>query len=131
MSKKTWIIVLVAAGVGLAVVIGVLGNSDNVAEAQYCSSLESLQSDITALTSLDPSTASQGQFQSDVSAIQSDWDDVKSDAQNLSSANQSDLDSAWNSFENAVKGIPDNASVSDAEQAVPQSAQGLQTAAQS
>ena len=131
MNRKTWLIVLIAVGAGLAILIGLLGQSEQVAEKQYCDDLTAMQSDLTALTSLDPSTATQDEFQSDVSAVQDDWDSLKSSAQDLQDANQSQLDSAWDSFESAVKGIPDNASVSDAEQSVSSAAQGLESALQS
>jgi len=58
MSRKGWIILLVAGGVGLAIVIGLVANSQSVAERQYCDSLNTLEGSLTALTSLDPSTAS-------------------------------------------------------------------------
>ena len=127
MSRKAWIITLVAVGVGIAVVIGLLANSQSVAEKQYCSSVATLESSISALTSLDPSTVSQDQVQSDIDDIQSAWGDVKDDASNLSDLNQEDLDSAWNSFESAVKNLNDGGSTEDVQNA----AKSLGTAAQS
>ena len=131
MSPKGWIFTLAGAGVVLAVVIGLLGQSQAVAEDQYCHSLDKLSSSVQSLTSLDPSSATQDDFQSDVSAVQSAWGDVKSDAQSLSSVNMSSLDSAWSDFESAVKSVPDSASVSDAEQTISDSAKGLESTVQS
>src|SRR5262249_51354518 len=103
MSRKAWIIVLALAGVGVAFLVGFASRSQGVAEKQYCDSLGSLQSSVNSLVSLDPASATQDQFQSAVSSVQSDWNGVKSAAQNLHNANTSSLDSAWNSFEQAVK----------------------------
>lgn len=127
MSKKGWIITLVALGVGLAVVIGLLANSQSYAERQYCDSLSSLEGSLSALTSLDPSTASQDQVQSDIDAIQSDWSDVKSDASNLSDANQQELDSAWNSFQSSVSDLTGG---SGSTEDVQSAAKGLESAVQ-
>jgi hypothetical protein len=121
----------VGAGVIVAVVIGLLGQSQTVAEKQYCNSLDGLSTSVQSLTSLDPSSATQDEFQSDVSDVQSAWNDVKGDAQSLSNVNMSSLDSAWGDFTSAVKGIPSSASVSDAEQSISDSAKGLQSTIQS
>ena len=130
MSKTGWI-VLVVVGVGIAVVLGLLATSQSAAEQHYCNDLDNLESSITNLTSLNPSTATQSDFQSDVSAVQGAWGDVKSSAQHLGSVDMNSLDSAWNDFSQAVQGIPSDASVSDAEQAISQSAKGLESAVQS
>ena len=122
-----WII-LVGVGVVIAIGIGLVANSQSVAEVRFCNNLSSLGSSITNLTSLNPQSATQDDFQSDVSAVQSAWGDVKSSAQHLSSVNMSSLDSAWDSFSKAVQNVPDSASVSDAEQSISQSADGLQSA---
>jgi hypothetical protein len=66
-----------------------------------------------------------------VSAVQSAWGNVKSSAQHLSGVNMSSLDSAWDNFSKAIQSVPDSASVSDAEQSISQSADGLQSAVKS
>jgi hypothetical protein len=138
MSRTWWIILLVAAGVGLAVLIGVLGNrgdddSETKSEAvsTLCGSLKTLESSIQTLLNIDTSTATKSEFDSDVTAVQTAWDQVKTDAQDVQDADTGDLDSAWDSFESAVKGIPSDSSVSDAESAVSQSASELETTAKS
>jgi hypothetical protein len=123
--------ILVGIGVVIAVVIGLLANSQSVAQDRFCNELSALGSSITNLTSLNPSSASQGDFQSDVSAVDSAWGNVKSSAQHLNSVNMSSLDSAWDSFSKAVQGIPDSASVSDAEQSISESVDGLESAVKS
>lgn len=135
MSRKTWIIVLVAAGVGLAVLIGVLGarGSDSQANAQddFCSSVSSLKGSINDLTSLSPSSASKSDYQSAVSSIEDDWDSVKSSASDATNATMSELDDSWNTFKSAVDDVPSDASVSDALNDVSSSAKTFASSAQS
>jgi hypothetical protein len=133
-TRTRWIIVLVGAGVALAILIGVLGTrnepSKTEATSSLCASLNSLESSVKSLTSLDTSTATKSEYQSDVSAVESDWDHVNSDAQAVQNAPTGDLDSAWDSFESAVKDVPNDASVSDALNEISQSAQELASTAQ-
>jgi hypothetical protein len=135
MTRTRWILVLVGAGVALAILIGVLGTRNQPSKAEaastLCASVKTLQSSVKSLTSLDPSTASKSQYQSDVSAVQSDWNQVKTDFQDVQNASSGELDSAWDSFSSAVKNVPNDASVSDALNDISQSAQGLVSAAQS
>ena len=130
MSRRAWIIVLLAVGIGAAVLIGIYAvtkdeNSQANAQAAFCSSLSTLDSSITSLTSLDPSSASKDDYQSAISTIESNWDQVKSDASNLASIDMSTLDSSWDSFKSAVDAVPDDASVSDALSDVSGAAQSL------
>jgi hypothetical protein len=129
MHRRTWIIILLVVGVGLAILIGALSaaGKQTQAEAQQdlCSSLGSLQSSAANLTGLDPKTASKSQYQSDVSAVQDDWNQVKSDAQDLHNINMSSLQGAWNAFEQAVQNVPSDASVQSALQDVSQAGQQL------
>jgi len=136
MSKTWWIIlILVAAGVGLAVLIGVLSTrnepSKTEAASSLCSSLQGLESSLKTVTSIDASTTTQSELQSDVNAVKTAWDQVQSDAQAVQNASTGSLDSAWNSFESAVKDIPNASSVSDAVTSVQQAGQQLDAAAQS
>jgi hypothetical protein len=132
MTRKTWIIVLLAAGVGLALLIGLLGERGGESQAQaqaqaqasFCSSLGGLESSLESLTSLDPSSASKDDYRAAVSDIDSAWDEVKTDAGDLKDVNTSTLDSAWDSFK-TVDDVPDDASVSDALGDVSQAAQSL------
>jgi hypothetical protein len=128
MGKKGIIILLIALGLGAAVVIGWLGESETRADKQLCSSLESLQSSVTALKSIDASTASKSTFQSDVSAVQSAWSNVASDAKDVADIDMDSLDSAWSSFESAVKAVPDSDSVADAQSAISEATTNLETA---
>jgi hypothetical protein len=129
MTRTTWIIVLVAAGVGLAVVIGLLGGRGGASQADaqqsFCSSLSGLESSIEGLTSLSPTTASKDDYQSAVSNVESAWDQVKTDSSDLTGVTTSELDTAWDSFQSAVDDVPDDASVSDALSHVSQAAESL------
>lgn len=129
MNRRTWIIVLVGAGVVAAVVLGLLGNrggeSQADAEQNFCSSVSALESSVTSLENLNPASASKDDYESAVDDIQSDWDQVKTDASDLASVDMSQLDSAWDDFKSAVDDVPDDASVSDALGDVSQAAQTL------
>ena len=78
-----------------------------------------------ALLASTPTSASKSDYQSAVSTIQSDWDQVKTDASDLAAIGMSSLDSAWDNFKSAVDDVPDDASVSDALNDVKSSAQSL------
>ena len=133
MTRMRWIIVLVAAGVGLAILIGVLGTRNEPTKAEaatsLCSSLTSLQSSLKTLTTL-PGSSSKSDYQSDVNAVQNDWNQVKSDLQEVKNAQGGDIENAWNGFTAALKNVPDSASVQDAVNDITASAQQLVTAAQ-
>jgi hypothetical protein len=134
MTRMRWIIVLVAAGVGLAVLIGVLGTrnepstSKTEATSALCSSLKTLDSSIRTLTSIDTSTATKADYQADVTAVENAWNQVTADAQAVQDAPTGQLDSAWSSFESSVKNVPDSSSVSDAVSSISSSAQALSAA---
>jgi len=129
MSRRTWLIVLIAGGVGLAVLIGILGNrgGESQAKAQdnFCSSLSGLESSINSLENLSPTSASKDDYQSAVSDVDSAWDQVKSDAGDLKDIDTSTLDGAWDDFKSAVDDVPDDASVSDALNDISQAAGAL------
>ncbi len=127
MSRKGWIIILVAGGLVLAIVIGLVGNSQSRAETQYCNSLSGLEGAIAEVTSFNPSTGSSGELQADISDVQGAWGDVKSDASQLSDVNQESLDNAWDQFESAVKDLNNGGSTADVQNA----AKGLDSAVQS
>ena len=132
MSRMWWIIILVAAGIGAAVVIGVLGTRNEPSKTEtlntFCDSLTTLGGSITTLTSL-PNSATKTDYENAVSAVQDDWNQVTSDAQAVQDAPTGDLDSAWDSFTAAIKDVPNDASVEEAVNDVSQSAEQLASAA--
>ena len=140
MTKKTWLVVLIAVGVGLAVLIGVLGTRNepssstsgpNRAQAAstLCSSVKNLGSSIQSLVGLGTS-GTEGEYQSDVSAVQNAWSQVQSDYQTLKNATPGGLSNAWSAFASAVKNVPSSDSASAAVNSIKQSADALQSAAQ-
>jgi hypothetical protein len=137
MDRKRWIMLIAGIGVvAAAVVIGlVVSGNDSPSKAEaastLCGSLKTLEGSVKNLTGLDKSTATKSDYESAVSAVQNDWKQVKSDAQDVQDASTGDLDSAWNDFTSAVKNVPNDASASDALNDVTQSAQALDSAAQS
>ena len=139
MTRKTWIIALVAGGVGLAILIGVLGTrnepSNSTTKAQavtaLCSSLSTLESSVKTLTGIDTSTATKDEVTTDASAVKSAWTQVQSAAQGVQNAGGGALESAWNSFTSAVKNIPNAGSVSAAVTSVTQAGDQLVSAAKS
>jgi hypothetical protein len=134
MSRAMWFVVLAAVGVVAIVVIGVVSNDDGESQADarqsFCSSLTALKGSVDDLAGLSPASASKSDYQSAVDEIQGDWDQVTSDASDLKDVTMSQLDDAWDSFESAVEDVPDDASVSDALDAVKSSAQSLASTVQ-
>ena len=134
MSRTWWLIGLAAAGVVAIVLIGVLSSRDEESKTEalssLCSSLETLQGSVGNLTGL-PSSATKTDYQNAVTAVQDDWDQVKSDAQAVRDAPTGELDSAWDDFTSAVKDVPNDASVQDAVNDIMQSADQLVSTAKS
>ena len=135
MSRRNWIFLLVGVGVVAAILIGVLGARGGRLLVGRCpeplQQPRQLESSTKALTSLSPQTASRSDYQSAVDQIQSDWGQVTSDASDVARATMSTLDSAWNTFTQAVQAVPSDASVSSAVQNVTTQAQALVAATQS
>ena len=128
--NRRGITILVVVGAAAAILIGIWaasrdGESQADAQQAFCSSLSTLDSSVEALTNLEPTSASQSDYESAVSTIESDWDQVKTDASDLASIDMSTLDDAWDSFTTAVDDVPDDASVSDALSDVKSSADSL------
>src|SRR4051812_1509685 len=114
MSRTALIVTLAALGLVLAVVVGVAADSQSDAEKNFCKSMDSLQSAANNLTTLNGSSLSQGEIQSDVSTLQNAWGDVKSDAGKVHKANIDNLQSAWSDFTSSIKNVTDAASLSAA-----------------
>ena len=128
MRRRGWIILL-AVGVALAVVIGILatggGESRTEAEQNLCGALAGFESTASELKSLDPATASQDEFQTLVSDLENGWTRVESDAREVVSVDMSTLEKSWDEFEQAVESVPSGAKASDAIDDVSQAAQSL------
>ena len=118
MDRRMWLIGLAALGTAAIVLIALLNrgndNSQAAARSAFCSRVSTLESSVSDLTALDPSSASKDDYQSAVSNIESDWDAVKSAASDLGAATTSELHDGWDTFKSAVDDVPADASVSDA-----------------
>jgi hypothetical protein len=135
MSRFWWFVILGAVGIGFIILVGVLSSRDDETKSEaasaLCGSLTTLETSIQTLLNIDASTATKSEFQSDVDAVQTAWDQVKTDASDVQDASTGDLDSAWDDFESAVKDVPDDASVQDAVTDVTQAADELESTAKS
>jgi LPS O-antigen subunit length determinant protein (WzzB/FepE family) len=133
MDRRMWLIGLAALGTAAIVLIALLNSGDDnsqaAAKSAFCSSVSTLESSVSDLTALDPSSASKDDYQSAVSNIESDWDAVKSAASDLGEATTSELQDGWDTFKSAVDDVPDDASVSDALNDVKAAAQTLASTA--
>ncbi len=145
MSKMTWIIVLVVAGIALAVVVGVLGTRNEPssssststdatkveATSALCASVKNLATTIQGLANIDPSTITSTEIESDITSVENAWSKVQSDAATVQDAPTGDLTTAWNALVAAVTAVPSASSVSAAVASVKTAAQGVVTAANS
>ena len=127
MSTRAVIIGLVAAGVVVAIVLGLFGQTASQAETKLCSSLEYLQSDVAGLKNTDPATASKQSVQTTVDTIQADFAQVRADAREVLDLNTQELQDAWSEYGKAIREIPDTTAPTDALNAVKQHTQTLAT----
>jgi hypothetical protein len=137
MTRRSWVIVLIAAGVGLAILIGVLGtrNEPSASRADsvnaLCNSLAGLGSSVDTLVT----STSTSQFQTNAEAVKASWTQVQSDFKAVQSAPPGQLESAWNAFTSSVKNAGSagsaSAAVSDIEQSVKTLASAAESAASS
>jgi hypothetical protein len=135
MSRTGWIAIVVVAVIAIAGAVVVINKNDEPSKAEaastLCVSLKKLGSSVTALTQVKPGGTTKDQLQSNISTIKSDWNQVKSDVQDVKNAPTGDLDSAWSSFVATVKSVPSASSVQAAIDSVKQSGQQLVSAAKS
>jgi hypothetical protein len=131
--SRTWIYVLVAAGVVAAIAIGLIGNQgrDARAESSFCSDLSAYRSSIASLIALNPTSASKSDYEDAVNEIESDWDAVQSSAADVASATRSELEDAWNTFQSSVQDVPSDASAGEALSDIRSAADTLRASARS
>lgn len=120
-----WVLGLLVVGVVLAVVIGVAGSSQTVAERQFCKSLSYLSSSVQTLTSLSPSSAS-GDFESDAEDVRNGWNNIEEQSSNVSDVDMKALGQSWDAFSDALQSVPSNASISQSEQSIAATAESLE-----
>jgi len=143
MSKMTWIIVLVVAGIALAVVVGVLGTRNEPsssssssttkveATSALCTSVKNLATTRQGLANIDPSTITSTEISSDITSVENAWNQVTTAASTVQNAPTGDLNNAWAALVAAVTAVPSASSVSAAVASVKTAAQGVVTAANS
>jgi hypothetical protein len=124
---RAGVIVLAGAGLVIAIVLGILATSQSSAEQKYCDDLGTFKSSISTLVG----SGSVSELQTNASAVQSAWSELKSSAQDVKSKNSGSLDSAWGSFTQTIQNLPQSGSIDAAKQSIAQAAQGLQSAVSS
>jgi hypothetical protein len=140
MTRRNWILIAVAVGIGAAILIGIFGGrggnnssstSSTTAQQSLCTSLDSHESATKSLTGLSPQSASKSDYQNAVTSIQNDWKQVQTDASAVASSTMSTLTASWDAFSQAVQSVPGSASVSTSLQDVQTQGQALVTTTQS
>ncbi len=111
-SYMKWILVLGAA-VLLLCVAGCTQPSPQEAEAQLCADLTNLQTSLQELESLNE-TATIGDVKAAEANVTSAWNDVRSSAQTRRDVNTDQLEAAYTDLDNAVQGLPNDITVSEA-----------------
>ena len=118
MTRTLWLIligcVLAAGAVLVAIIANNGGQSQASAQQSFCSSVDTLQSSVSNLLGLSPTSASKDDYENALDHVQSDWDAVEDDASDLADVTTDQLEDAWDSFDSALDGVSDDASVSDA-----------------
>src|SRR4051812_9627121 len=127
MSTRAVIIGLVVAGVVVAIVLGLFGQTASQAETKLCTSLEFLQSDVASLKNTDLATASKESVQATVDTIQADLAQTRVDAKDVLDLNTQQLQDAWSEYGEAIRGIPDTTPPTEALNAVKQHTETLAT----
>ena len=127
MSTRAVIIGLVGAGVVVAIVLGVFGQTTSQAETKLCTSLEYLQSDVASLKNTDPATASKESVQGTIDTIQADLAQVRADAKEVLDLDTQELQDAWSEYSEAIRGLPETTPPTEILNAVKQHTQTLTT----
>jgi hypothetical protein len=89
-----------------------VNNAANTAAAQadYCTSLNLLRTDLNALQALGP-TATIAQVKDSVNKVQDDINQLSRDAKNMNNAKTDQMNSAYQNLQRSAQGISDNTSI--------------------
>ena len=98
------------------------------AEGQLCTDLDAFSASLTALTDLDPATASVEDVQAAQASVQSSWDTVKASAADVSEADDTAVEAAWQGVVTAINDIPTDVPMSEALDPVQTAADGVRSA---
>jgi len=100
------------------------------AEAAVCASVSALGTSLQDFRDLDPATASIEDVQDARDDIQASWDQDKSEARDLSEADEAAVDEAWNGVAQSIDDFPSDEPIEDGLASVQDAAGGVQTAFQ-
>jgi hypothetical protein len=100
------------------------------AEAAVCASVSAFGTALQAFRDLDPATASIEDVQGARDDIQAAWDQVKSEATDLSEADEAAVDEAWNGVAQSIDDFPSDEPIEDGLASVQDAAGDVQTAVQ-
>lgn len=122
---------LAGTGVIIALFVGAActtQESQPSAEAAVCTSVAALGTALQDFRDLDPATASIDDVQAARADIQEAWDEVKTQASDLSEADEAAVDEAWNSVAEAIDNFPTDEPIEDGLASVQDAAGDVQTA---
>ena len=122
-----------ATGLGLVLVVATActeQESQPSAEAAACASVSAFQTTLQDFRDLDPATASMEDVQGARDDIQVAWDQVKSEATDLTEADEAAVDEAWNGVAQTIDAFPSDEPIEDGLASVQDAAGDVQTAFQ-
>lgn len=107
---------LALAAVGLTAALALGGCSESVdeASADYCSSVDNLNSELASLASLVGGDATLDEIQAQRDAVSGAYDETAAAAGDLEESVSSAADSAYSDFQDAVDAIPGDATLTEA-----------------
>jgi hypothetical protein len=123
------------AATGLALVLLVATacmeqESQPSAEAAVCASVSAFGTALQDFRDLDPATASIEDVQGARDDVQAAWDQVKSEATDLTEADEAAVDEAWNGVAQSIDDFPSDEPIEEGLASVQDAAGGVQTAFQ-
>jgi hypothetical protein len=111
-SPKTARLAVVAAALFLVAACSQPSDQGG-AELALCDSLAAFDASVQAIADLDPQASSVEDAQAAADAAQTAWDQVKTDAAAVSSADDAALESAWNDLAQTIGDLPSDAPIAD------------------
>ena len=122
-----------ATGLGLVLLVATAcmdQESQPSAEAAVCASVSALGTALQDFRDLDPATASIEEVQGARDDIQAAWDQVKSEATELTEADEAAVDEAWNGVAQSIDDFPSDEPIEEGLASVQDAAGDVQTAFQ-
>ncbi|MFF4580166.1 hypothetical protein [Streptomyces sp. NPDC001389] len=124
------VLVLSVGGASAAFAADPSPNS-SAAAAQLCADLNKLRSDATALSGLDPASATKGQVKSAYDDVKNDWDAVAKSTATWSASQKEAVKSAADGLKKTWDGLPDSTTGAEAATQLKPQAQMLDSAVKS